>query len=302
MNLNDIYTLEERGIIYINGADAKEFLQNIVTNDVEKITENSSVFSSLLTPQGKYLFDFIIVKHKNGFFLDCEKSQLLDLFGKLNVYKLRSKVEFLDLSNEFVVAVLSRDKFLSLENTLDIEGHTIKFREDTLFLDPRNKRLGARLIINLEKLYLSIKKLNLKPNESGEYYKFSHQLGIPQIGCNKLQDKIFGIECNFDELNGIDFKKGCYVGQENTARIKLKNKQSKKLFSLKVLSGDINVNEEIKQKNKLFGKVLINQDYPFGIIKFKDTDIKIKNEFECGNAKIKVIIPDWLNVKVNENN
>ena len=134
MNLNDIYTLEERGIIYINGADAKEFLQNIVTNDVEKITDNSSVFSSLLTPQGKYLFDFIIVKHKNGFFLDCEKSQLVDLFKKLHVYKLRSKVEFLDLSNEFVVAVLSRDKFLSLENTLDIEGHTIKFREDTLFL------------------------------------------------------------------------------------------------------------------------------------------------------------------------
>ena len=68
MNLNDIYTLEERGIIYINGTDAKEFLQNIVTNDVEKITENSSIFSSLLTPQGKYLFDFMIVKHKNGFF------------------------------------------------------------------------------------------------------------------------------------------------------------------------------------------------------------------------------------------
>ena len=294
MNLNDIYTLEERGIIYINGADAKEFLQNIVTNDVEKITENFSVFSSLLTPQGKYLFDFIIVKHKNGFFLDCEKSQLLDLFKKLNVYKLRSKVEFLDLSNEFVVAVLSRDKFLSLENTLDIEGHTIKFREDTLFLDPRNKRLGARLIINLEKLYLSIKKLNLKPNESGEYYKFSHQLGIPQIGCNKLQDKIFGIECNFDELNGIDFKKGCYVGQENTARIKLKDKLSKRLFPVEVIEGDLSKDNIIHHENTELGKVLINNKFPFAIIKFKDKNFKFEKIFKCGNASVKIKKPYWF--------
>ncbi len=197
MNLNDIYTLEDRGLVFINGVDAKKFLQNIVSNDVEKITDKSTIFSSLLTPQGKYLFDFIIIKHKNGFFLDCEKSQVFDLFKILNIYKLRSKVEILDLSNEFVVAVLSRDKFLSLKNTQDIEGNTVKFREDTLFLDPRNKKLGARLVINLEKLYLSIKKLNLKPAEPKKYYSLSHKLGIPQIECKNLKDKIFGVECNF---------------------------------------------------------------------------------------------------------
>ena len=295
MNLNDIYTLEERGIIYINGTDAKEFLQNIVTNDVEKITDNSSVFSSLLTPQGKYLFDFIIVKHKNGFFLDCEKSQLLDLFKKLNVYKLRSKVEFLDLSNEFVVAVLSRDKFLSLENTLDIEGHTIKFREDTLFLDPRNKRLGARLIINLEKLYLSIKKLNLKPNESSEYYKFSHQLGIPQIGCSKLQDKIFGIECNFDELNGIDFKKGCYVGQENTARIKLKNKLSKRLVAINIIKGNIKKDQDIFLTNEKFGKIIIDTEYPFGVFKINNKNFDFNKVYYTETAEIKIVKPEWIN-------
>ena len=294
MNLNDIYTLEERGIIYINGADAKEFLQNIVTNDVEKITDNSSVFSSLLTPQGKYLFDFIIVKHKNGFFLDCEKSQLLDLFKKLNVYKLRSKIEFLDLSNEFVVAVISRDKFLSLENTLDIEGHTIKFREDTLFLDPRNKRLGARLIINLEKLYLSIKKLNLKPNESGEYYKFSHQLGIPQIGCEKLQDKIFGIECNFGELNGIDFKKGCYIGQENTARIKLKNKLSKRLIAINIIKGNIKKDQDIFLTNEKFGKIIIDTEYPFGVFKINN-NFDFNKVYYTETAEIKIVKPEWIN-------
>ena len=262
---------------------------------MEKITDKSSVFSSLLTPQGKYLFDFIIIKHKNGFFLDCEKAQLVDLFKKLNVYKLRSKVEFLDLSNEFVVAVLSRDKFLSLENTLDIEGHTIKFREDTLFLDPRNKRLGARLIINLEKLYLSIKRLNLKPSESGEYYKFSHQLGIPQIGCNKLQDKIFGIECNFEELNGIDFKKGCYIGQENTARIKLKNKLSKRLMAINIIKGNIKNNQDIFLTNEKFGKIIIDSQYPFGVFKINNKNFDFKKVYYTETAEIKIVKPVWIN-------
>ena len=295
MNLNDIYTLEDRGIIYIYGIESKKFLQNIVTNDIEKITENNTIFSSLLTPQGKYLFDFIIIKHKNGFFLDCEKSQLLDLFKKLNIYKLRSKVEILDLSNEFVVAVLSRDKFLSLENTRDIEGYTIKFREDTLFLDPRNKKLGARLIINLEKLYLSIKKLNLKPDKSSKYYKFSHQLGIPQIECNKLQDKIFGIECNFGELNGIDFKKGCYVGQENTARIKLKNKLSKRIMAINIIKGNIKKDQDIFLVNEKIGKILIDNEYPFGVFKVNNKSIDFNKIYNTETAEIKIIKPEWIN-------
>ncbi len=295
MNLNDIYTLEDRGIIYIYGIESKKFLQNIVTNDIEKITENNTIFSSLLTPQGKYLFDFIIIKHKNGFFLDCEKSQLLDLFKKLNIYKLRSKVEILDLSNEFVVAVLSRDKFLSLENTRDIEGYTIKFREDTLFLDPRNKKLGARLIINLEKLYLSIKKLNLKPDKSSKYYKFSHRLGIPQIECNKLQDKIFGIECNFGELNGIDFKKGCYVGQENTARIKLKNKLSKRIMAINIIKGNVKKDQDIFLINEKIGKILIDNEYPFGVFKFNNKSIDFNKIYNTETAEIKIIKPEWIN-------
>ena len=146
----------------------------------------------------------------------------------------------------------------------------------------------------MEKLYLSIKKLNLKSSSIKEYYDHSFKIGIPQIDTEKLQNKLFGIECNFEELNGLDFKKGCYVGQENTARIKLKNKQSKKLFPIKVLEGKIKIDDEIKQNNKIFGKVLIDEDYPFGLIKFKDQDIKIGENFSCGTAKIKILKPNWF--------
>ena len=101
MNKNNIYTLEDRGILYLKGEDVLEFLQNIITNDIKKVTNNFSIFASLLTPQGKYLFDFIIAKHKNGYFLDCEKKQIEDLYKQLMIYKLRSNIEILNLSNEF---------------------------------------------------------------------------------------------------------------------------------------------------------------------------------------------------------
>ena len=294
MNIDKVYILEDRGVLYINGDDCTEFLQNLITNDLNKVSGDNSCFASLLTPQGKYLFDFIIVKHKEGYFIDCEKKIINELFNKLNLYKLRSKVEILNLSNEFVVAVISKEKFLTFENAKDIVGNTIKYRSDPIILDPRNTALGGRIIINLEKLYLSIKKLNLKSSNIKEYYNHSFDIGIPQIDTQKLQNKLFGIECNFEELNGLDFKKGCYVGQENTARIKLKDKQLKKLFAIKVLNGEIKIDDEIKQNNKIFGKVLIDQEYPFGLIKFKDQDIKISENFDCGIAKVKILNPSWL--------
>ena len=290
---NNVYILEDRGLLYINGDDAKEFLQNIITNNIENVSEDRSCFSALLTPQGKYLYDFIIIKHKSGFLLDCEKKIIDDLYKKLNLYKLRSKVEILNLSNEFVVASLSKEKFLEIENSKDTEGSTIKFREDPVFLDPRSKELGARLIINLEKLYLSLKKLGLEISEVDEYYNHSHLLGIPQVDTKYLQDKIFGIECNFEELNGIDFRKGCYVGQENTARIKLKDKLNKRLFAIKVLEGQIN-SEEITFKNKNIGRLLINNKYPFALFKLENKKFDFDIDLKCGDAKIKALKPYWF--------
>ena len=288
-----VYILEDRGLLYINGDDAKEFLQNIITNNIENVSEDRSCFSVLLTPQGKYLYDFIIIKHKSGFLLDCEKEIIDDLYKKLNLYKIRSKVEILNLSNEFVVASLSKEKFLEIENSKDKEGSTIKFREDPIFLDPRSKELGARLIINLEKLYLSLKKLGLEISEVDEYYNHSHLLGIPQVDTKYLQDKIFGIECNFEELNGIDFRKGCYVGQENTARIKLKDKLNKRLFAIKVLEGQIN-SEEITFKNKNIGRLLINNKYPFALLKLENKKFDFDIDLKCGDAKIKALKPYWF--------
>ena len=293
---NSVYILEDRAIIYINGSDAKNFLQNLISNDINKVSENSSCFASLLTPQGKFLYEFIVVKHKSGFFIDCEKNQSYEILKQLNLYKIRSKVEILNLSNEFVVASFGYEKYLSMEGSKDILGFTFKYREDPIILDPRNKSLGARLIINLEKLYLSLKKLNLKNDKIENYYIQSHKLGIVPKNLNQLQNKLFGIECNFEELNGIDFKKGCYVGQENTARIKLKNKLSKRLLPIKIIEGKLSENEKIYNNNVEIGRILICDDYPFGLIKYKDENFDREQTFKSNNGSFKVIVPQWLKI------
>ena len=293
MNNKKVYILEDRAILFIQGKDAKDFLQNIITNDINKVNEFNSLFASILTPQGKYLFDFLIIKHKNGYFLDCEKIQADKLFNQLKLYKLRSKVEIINLSNEFVVAAISKDKFLEFDKAKALSGLTIRYREDPVVLDPRNKELGARIIINLEKLYLSLKKLNLTSSNVDEYYELSHQLGIAQIDTEKLKNQLFGIECNFEELNGIDFQKGCYVGQENTARIKLKNKLIKRLFPIKVISGTLE-KSTIDYKEIEVGKILIKGRFPFALIKFKQINLDEDIEYKCGEATLKIIKPEWI--------
>ena len=107
---NSVYILKDRSIIYINGKDTKDFLQNLISNDINKVTDYSSCFASLLTPQGEFLYEFIVVKHKSGFFIDCEKSQSEEILKQLNLYKLRSNVEILNLSNEFIVASFKYEK------------------------------------------------------------------------------------------------------------------------------------------------------------------------------------------------
>ena len=293
---NSVFILNNRSLLYINGLDAKDFLQNLISNDINKVTDNSSCFASLLTPQGKFLYEFIVVKHKTGYFIDCEKDQSEEILRQLNIYKIRSKVEILNLSNEFVVASIGYEKYLTIDGSKDILGFTFKYREDPIILDPRNKDLGARLIINLEKLYLSLKKLGLKDDKVENYYARSHKLGVVPKNLNQLKNKLFGIECNYEELNGIDFKKGCYVGQENTARIKLKNKLSKRLLPIEVIKGDLFEDEIIYNNDVEIGKILIIDEYPFGLIKYLNKNFDKNHIFKSKNGSFKILIPQWLKI------
>ena len=296
MEKNEVITLEDRGFIQVTGLEAKDFLQNIVTNDIEKVTNNSTVFSSILTPQGKYLFEFFVLKFKDSYLLECEKKSSAEIIKLLNFYKLRSKVDFIDLSEKYVAAVVSLEKFKEMNGSNLSKGSTTSYGDDPVYIDPRNDKLGAKIISKLENIHLTIKKLNLKITDKKNYYNKSFELGIPQIDLNKLKDKIFGIENNLDELNGIDFKKGCYIGQENTSRIKLRNKLRRRILPIQKISGEISENDVIKYKNNDIGKILIDKPYSFALVKVVEPDLRefTNTELMCGKSKVKILKPEWI--------
>ena len=296
MNKNEVVALEDRGFIQVKGIEAKDFLQNIVTNDIEKVTNGSSLFSSILTPQGKYLFEFFILKLKDDYLIECEKESTEEIIKLLNFYKLRSKVELIDLSEKYVAAIISLEKFKEINNSDASKGKTINYGDSPIYIDPRNEKLGAKIISKLENIHLTIKKLNLNITDKKKYYTKSFELGIPQVHLNKLKDKIFGIENNLDELNGIDFKKGCYVGQENTSRIKLRNKLRRRILPVQKISGEISENDIIKFNDKDIGKIIIDKPYSFALIKVVEPYLKefANTELVCGKSKVKILKPEWI--------
>lgn len=290
MEKDQIILLEDRGLISITGEDVKNFLQNIITNDIEKVNLSTSIFSALFTPQGKYLFEFFLIQSKNGYLLDCDNKFTNEIINYLLKYKLRSKIEISDISKDYVIGLINLEKFLDIQKNENKTGDTIEFRGSPLFLDPRNKNLGARIVSSLEKLHLTIKKLNLKIIKPDTYFAKAHSLGIPIKGIENLKDQLFGLEANFEELNAIDFKKGCYIGQENTARMKLKEKLRRRLLPISSTE-KLNLGEEIFYNKTKIGKILIEQPYPFGLLKVIDPNVE---EFEnkellANNKKCRIL-------------
>jgi folate-binding protein YgfZ len=290
MEKDKIILLEDRGLISITGEDSKNFLQNIITNDVEKVSSSNSIFAALFTPQGKYLFEFFLLLTKEGFFLDCDNKFTNEIITYLSKYKLRSKIEIKDISTNHVIGLISLEKFTEIQNNEIANTDTIVYRDSPVFIDPRNKKLGARILSTLEKLHLTIKKLDLKIIKAENYFIDAHALGIPIKGVENLKEQLFGLEANFEELKAIDFKKGCYVGQENTARMKLKNKLRRRLLPIK-FDQELSIGDELKYNDITIGKVLINKPIPFALVKLFDPDFSEFNdkEISINDNKAKLI-------------
>ena len=297
MKKNQIVILEDRGLILVNGVEAKYFLQNIISNNIDKVSESNSIFSAIFSPQGKYLYEFFIIKNKDGYLLDCHIEIKDDLVKHLIKYKLRSKVEMKDLSSSHVVGIISKDKFEEIQAELNSKKKTVLYRESSCFIDTRLSSLGARILSSLEKIHLTIKKLNLKIIDKSHYLKLSHKEGIPITGVKNLQNNLFGLESNFEELNAIDFKKGCYVGQENTARMKLKNRLRKRLLPI-ISNNSLRISDEIKFNDQIVGKVLIGDQYPFALIKLFDPEFKIfsNQTLKVKESNIQILYPSYLTI------
>ena len=204
MELN-AFLLPHRGIVEVKGPDALSFLQGLVTNDVERAVAGNAIYAALLTPQGKIVTEFMIVAVEGGYWLDCPASAAADLAARLGKYKLRAKVEIADRSVELAVAALD-------------QGRTIA-GEIVAFADPRLAALGWRAVGRRDGLEAALRAASYRLAPTAEYERRRIALGVPD-SADIVPETAFPLDCNFEELNGVDFKKGCYVGQELTARMK----------------------------------------------------------------------------------
>lgn len=210
--------LEDRAVIAVKGTEARPFLQGLISNDMEGCAPGKGIYAALLTPQGKVLFEFFVTEHEDRFLIDCAALRASDLVRRLTFYKLRAKVD-IALSPELKVAALW-------------DGAAPAADGAAAFADPRMAALGVRLIGPLPQLQSTLAGVQL-----GDYRGYLLDLGVPD-SADVPPDTVFALDAGFEELGAIDFRKGCYVGQEVTARMKHRA-SARRRFLVAQVNGDL---------------------------------------------------------------
>jgi tRNA-modifying protein YgfZ len=210
--------LEDRGVVRVSGADAAGFLQGLLTNDVERLKASEARYAALLSPQAKILFDMIVVSEPDGdgpaYLLDCAAVQAADLAKRLGFYKLRAKAAIADESAERAVVA-----YWGGEPEHDPGA--------IVYADPRDPRLGWRAIV------ARAKAVAVGSEHVNEYEGLRISVGAPKAGVDFAYGDAFPHDANFDLLHGVDFDKGCYVGQEVVSRMKHRGTARKRIARVK---------------------------------------------------------------------
>lgn len=224
--------LSTRAIVRVSGPEARDFLQGLISNDMAKVSPQRTMYAALLTPQGKVLFDFFVVESDGGFFLDTPADRAAEFVKRLALYRLRAKVEIEDVSTGFeVVTIWGDTSSLGLEpvaGAAGMEGQSV------CFVDPRLAVLGVRVILprGTSEAFCKATSALAAPESAYEAYRLA--LGVPDSTRDMAPDSVFLLEADFEELNGVDFQKGCYIGQEQTSRMKRRATARKRLVPVRV--------------------------------------------------------------------
>ncbi|NQV43731.1 MAG: folate-binding protein YgfZ [Rhodospirillales bacterium] len=229
-----ISILPDRGVIAVSGEDARSFLQGIVSNDTEKVTSEQAGYGAFLTPQGKYLFDFFMAECGGLIFIETERARIPDFIKRLSLYKLRAKVALEDVSPLYCVAAAYGPDVLDAFALLSEPGACVDFNSGIAFTDPRLIGAGARLIVPVAKADALTDLPAFQQTATGAYDLHRIKLGLPNSTNDLIVDKSVLLENGFDELNGVDWNKGCYMGQEVTARTKHRGLVKKRLLPVSI--------------------------------------------------------------------
>jgi folate-binding protein YgfZ len=224
--------LDHRALLVVGGPDRATFLQGLISNDIAKATPEHAIYASLLTAQGRFLHDFFIVAFGDAYWLDVEAARRDDLKRRLTMYKLRSKVTLETPDDRTVVALAGHGAAAAL-GLADEPGRAAALAGGVAFVDPRLAALGARAILPATGLD-AVAAAGFAPGELAAYDRARAALGVPDGSRDLPVERALLLENGFDELNGVDWKKGCYVGQELTARMKYRALSRKRLMPVAI--------------------------------------------------------------------
>lgn len=217
-----MYTpLPNRGLIKVEGPDARTFLQGLVSQDMQRVSADTAVYSAFLTPQGKFLYDFFCCEMAGALILDCEADRRSDFFKRLSMYKLRSDATLTDITDDF-------DVFAIMADHVAERGACATLGAGVAYVDPRLAAMGQRAILP---------KGETPPGNAGAFADYEATriaLGVADGSRDMGVDKALLLENGFEELDGVSFTKGCFMGQELTARTRYRGLVKKRLLPVTI--------------------------------------------------------------------
>jgi len=277
--------LTERAVIRLTGEDVTHFLQGLVTSDVETLHSGLACFSALLTPQGKILFDFLLIAvakdEGGGFAIDLPRVLLNEAVKRFGFYRLRAKVQ-IEPRADLTVAV-------AMDGTPSKELGLV-------YCDPRHAKLGARIILPAGDAEAMLKEAGFSIVDSEEWQKLRIALGIPEGGKDFVYGDTFPHEADMDQLAGVDFDKGCFIGQEVVSRMQHRGIARTRIVPVSYENAAPSAGVEVKIGDKSVG-FMGSAANGRGLAKIRldrvDEGLAMNEELTAGKVAIRIVKPDW---------
>lgn len=298
MQKSGLIVLPDRAVMKLSGQDARSFLQGIITNDIDKVTALNTIYAAMLTPQGKFLFDFFIAEHGSGLLFDCDRARLNDLIKRLTMYKLRANVTIEDARDDYVIASAIGEAGAILPPAdVTTVGRTWTLGDGIAFVDPRLARMGVRIMLPTATTEATLSKTGLERLPESAYLRHRLNMGVPAGGPDVVPDKSFLLECNFDEMHGVDHHKGCYIGQETTSRTKRRGSLRKRILPVGLEGPAPEYGTPIMADGKEIGTLLsVFENRAMALVRLErwQQAQKTDSPLLADEARVQIDKPDWL--------
>lgn len=287
----------DRGLLRISGADARSFLQGIITNDIEKASPERAIWSAFLTPQGKYLHDFFIVEQEGALLLETEAERRAELAQRLRPYRLRSKVEIEPEVPDLLVALAWGEGTAEALGLEPEPGVAVPFAGGLAYMDPRLPEAGARLLLPAASAKTALQEAGFRLGVREQHEALRISLGLPAGARDMEVEKAILLENGFDELGGVDWRKGCYLGQELTARTKYRGLVKKRLLPVRYEGPPLKPGTPIMRGERILGEIRSSlEGQALALLRLE----ALEGPLEVDGRSVSPTRPAWVRLQAEE--